>query len=42
VKFWEENKTNKFIDDPTKPKYFCLNEFPYPSGDALHCGHGTG
>ena len=28
--FWEENKTFKTVYDPTKPKYYALDMFPYP------------
>ena len=38
-KFWLENKTFRAIDFLDKPKFYCLVEFPYPSGDGLHVGH---
>ncbi len=38
-KFWEENATFKAEDYSKKPKFYCLVEFPYPSGDGLHVGH---
>lgn len=38
-KFWEENKTFKIGNDFSKPKYYTLDMFPYPSGAGLHVGH---
>jgi leucyl-tRNA synthetase len=38
-KIWEENKTFKAGTDLTKPKFYGLIEFPYPSGEGLHVGH---
>lgn len=40
--YWEENKTFKTIDDPSKPKFYALDMFPYPSGAGLHVGHPLG
>src|SRR5699024_6087831 len=40
--YWEENKTFKTMDDPTKPKFYALDMFPYPSGVGLHVGHPLG
>ena len=38
-KYWEDNKTFKTWNDFSKPKYYCLDMFPYPSGAWLHVGH---
>ena len=37
--YWEKNKLYEAKDFSKKPKYYCLIEFPYPSGDGLHVGH---
>jgi len=37
--FWDEHETFKTSDDYTKPKFYALVEFPYPSGKGLHVGH---
>ena len=38
-KAWEEAGVFYASDDTSKPKYYVLIEFPYPSGDGLHVGH---
>ena len=38
-KYWDDNKTFKAENDYTRPKYYPLVEFPYPSGQGLHVGH---
>ena len=38
-KFWQENKINKFDINSSKPKYYSLEMFSYPSGSNLHVGH---
>ena len=37
--YWADNKTFRAVEDPTKPKYYTLCMFPYPSGAGLHVGH---
>lgn len=41
-KFWEENKIFKTENDFSKPKFYTLDMFPYPSGAGLHVGHPEG
>ncbi len=37
---WEKRPVN--VNDGSKPKYYCLDMFPYPSGSGLHVGHWRG
>lgn len=41
-RYWNENQTYKVLDDFTKPKFYVLDMFPYPSGAGLHVGHPLG
>jgi leucyl-tRNA synthetase len=40
--YWEANATFRVEADPSRPKYYVLDMFPYPSGDGLHVGHPEG
>jgi leucyl-tRNA synthetase len=40
--YWEEHRPFKATVDPSKPKFYCLDMFPYPSGSGLHVGHLEG
>src|SRR5262249_46352272 len=41
-RYWIEHKTFRVREDPARPKFYCLDMFPYPSGAGLHVGHIEG
>ncbi len=41
-KYWEEKGFHRALDEDPRPKYYCLDMFPYPSGSGLHVGHWRG
>jgi leucyl-tRNA synthetase len=40
--YWEEHRPFRAVEDSAKPKFYCLDMFPYPSGSGLHVGHLEG
>lgn len=40
--YWEAHKSFHASDEPGRPKFYCLDMFPYPSGSGLHVGHLEG
>jgi leucyl-tRNA synthetase len=40
--YWEDHRPFRAVEDATKPKFYCLDMFPYPSGSGLHVGHLEG
>ena len=40
--YWETHRPFRASDDSSKPKFYCLDMFPYPSGSGLHVGHLEG
>ena len=40
--YWDAHKTFEVREDTAKPKFYCLDMFPYPSGAGLHVGHPEG
>jgi len=40
--YWDEHRPFQAQHDPAKPKFYCLDMFPYPSGSGLHVGHLEG
>jgi len=41
-RYWDQHHTFRTAEDPSRPKYYVLDMFPYPSGQGLHVGHPEG
>ena len=41
-RYWQKNATFRTDEDRSRPKYYVLDMFPYPSGAGLHVGHPEG
>lgn len=41
-KYWKDGDIYRVDIDPSRPKYYVLDMFPYPSGAGLHVGHPLG
>ncbi|WP_395449987.1 leucine--tRNA ligase [Aminobacter sp. UC22_36] len=41
-RYWQKNATFRTDDDRSRPKFYVLDMFPYPSGEGLHVGHPEG
>ena len=40
--YWEQQGLHRAVEQDPRPKYYCLDMFPYPSGSGLHVGHWRG
>ena len=40
--YWEQHATFQAREEPGRPKFFCMDMYPYPSGSGLHVGHLEG